>query len=196
MQELRHASPRSASASAAPRATATAIRRPVTLVCVGKTFDAEAMLPALQAGERVFGENRVQEAQGQSGLRCASSSTASTCTSSARCSRTRRRMLSRCSTRSRQSTRPKIAAALAKAIDKVGRHPHLFVQVNTGAEPQKAGVLPQEADAFIAACPPGARADDRRAHVHPAVRRAGLAAFRAARQDRRAQWDLGGCRWA
>ena len=48
--------------------------------------------------------------------------------------------------------RPKIAFALADAVQKAGRQPKLFVQVNTGAEPQKAGVLPGEADAFIGRC--------------------------------------------
>ena len=48
--------------------------------------------------------------------------------------------------------RPRLAAALAEAIAKTGRTPRLFVQVNTGSEPQKAGVLPCDADAFIARC--------------------------------------------
>ena len=48
--------------------------------------------------------------------------------------------------------RPSLCAALAKEIQKTGRAPLMFVQVNSGAEPQKAGVLPAEADAFIAAC--------------------------------------------
>ena len=48
--------------------------------------------------------------------------------------------------------REKIAAALAYEIQRLGRHPRLFVEVNTGAEPQKAGVLPENADAFIARC--------------------------------------------
>jgi hypothetical protein len=48
--------------------------------------------------------------------------------------------------------RPSLAAALAKEIERQGRRPRLFVEVNTGAEPQKAGVLSQDADAFVAAC--------------------------------------------
>jgi uncharacterized pyridoxal phosphate-containing UPF0001 family protein len=48
--------------------------------------------------------------------------------------------------------REKIAAALAREIDRVGKRPRLFVEVNTGGEAQKAGVLPEEADAFIALC--------------------------------------------
>ncbi len=59
---------------------------------------------------------------------------------------------SRISTSSRRSIGEKIAAALAKEIQKLGKHPRLFVEVNTGAEPQKAGVLPEDADAFLALC--------------------------------------------
>jgi uncharacterized pyridoxal phosphate-containing UPF0001 family protein len=48
--------------------------------------------------------------------------------------------------------RPKLAQAMAKEMEKQGRRPDLFIQVNTGAEPQKAGILPGEADDFIALC--------------------------------------------
>src|SRR5437868_2722047 len=48
--------------------------------------------------------------------------------------------------------RPSLAEALAKEITKQGRHPTLFVEINTGEEPQKAGVLPQDADAFLKTC--------------------------------------------
>ena len=123
----------------------------VTLVCVSKTFEAQDILPALEAGERVFGENRVQEAQGKwPVLR-------------ERFADTTLHLIGPLQSNKAEDAvalfdvietvdRPKIAAALAKAIDKVGRRPRLYVQVNTGAEPQKAGVLPEEADAFLAAC--------------------------------------------
>lgn len=123
----------------------------VTLVCVSKTFEADAILPALEAGERVFGENRVQEAQGKwPALR-------------ERFPDLDLHLIGPLQSNKAEDTvalfdtietvdRPKIAAALAKAIDKSGRHPRLYVQVNTGAEPQKAGVLPEEADAFLASC--------------------------------------------
>lgn len=123
----------------------------VTLVCVSKTFEADAILPALEAGERVFGENRVQEAQGKwPALR-------------ERFPDLDLHLIGPLQSNKAEDAvalfdtietvdRPKIAAALAKAIDKSGRHPRLYVQVNTGAEPQKAGVLPEEADAFIASC--------------------------------------------
>ena len=123
----------------------------VTLVCVSKTFESDAILPALEAGERVFGENRVQEAQGKwPALR-------------ERFAGLDLHLIGPLQSNKAEDAvalfdtietvdRPKIAAALAKAIDKAGSHPRLYVQVNTGAEPQKAGVLPQEADAFVATC--------------------------------------------
>ncbi|MCX8256128.1 Pyridoxal phosphate homeostasis protein [Beijerinckiaceae bacterium RH AL1] len=123
----------------------------VTLVCVSKTFEADAILPALEAGERVFGENRVQEAQGKwPALR-------------ERFPDLDLHLIGPLQSNKAEDAvalfdtietvdRPKIAAALAKAIEKSGRHPRLYVQVNTGAEPQKAGVLPEEADAFLASC--------------------------------------------
>ena len=83
--------------------------------------------------------------------------------------------------------RPSLCEALAKEIAKQGRRPRLFVEINTGAEAQKAGVLPQDADAFLAQMPRRLRAHDRRADVHSAGRRGAGAAFRADRQDRRAQ---------
>ena len=123
----------------------------VTLVCVSKTFPAEHILPALDAGERVFGENRVQEAQGKwpqlreryAGLDLhligpLQSNKAADAVASFDTIET--------------VDRPKIVRALADAAQSAGRCPKLYVQVNTGAEPQKAGVLPEEADAFIASC--------------------------------------------
>ena len=83
--------------------------------------------------------------------------------------------------------RPSLCEALAKEIAKQGRPPLLFVEINTGAEPQKAGVLPQDADAFLARCRDDLWPDDRRADVHSAGRRGAGAAFRADRQDRGAQ---------
>ena len=135
------------------RAARDCAREPssVTLVCVSKTFEADAIHPVLEAGERVFGENRVQEAHGKwPGLR-------------EQFSDVDLHLIGPLQSNKAEDAvalfdvietvdRPKIASALAKAIQKAGRHPRLFVQVNTGAEPQKAGVLPDEADAFIATC--------------------------------------------
>ena len=123
----------------------------VTLVCVSKTFDAEAIVPVLEAGERVFGENRVQEAQGKWP------------TLRTRYPGTEVHLIGPLQSNKAADAvalfdvietvdRLKIAHALADAVQKAGRQPKLFVQVNTGAEPQKAGVLPGEADAFIGRC--------------------------------------------
>jgi len=123
----------------------------VKLVCVSKTFPAEAITPILAAGEKLFGENRVQEAMEKwPPLRAAypgvelhligplQSNKAREAVSFFDCIET--------------VDREKIARAIAEEIQKSGRHPRLYIQVNTGAEPQKAGVLPQEADRFIAQC--------------------------------------------
>jgi pyridoxal phosphate enzyme (YggS family) len=123
----------------------------VTLVCVSKTFPAEAIEPVLQAGERVFGENRVQEAkQKWPGLR-------------ERFPGVSLHLIGPLQTNKVKEAvelfdvietvdRPKLAEALAAEMARSGKRPKLYVEVNTGAEPQKAGVLPQEADAFIADC--------------------------------------------
>ncbi len=123
----------------------------VTLVCVTKTFEEEAIRPVLEVGERVFGENKVQEAMRKwPPLR-------------ERYSDTTLHLIGPLQSNKAEEAvatfdvietvdRPKIAGALSKAMDKLGRRPRLFVQVNTGVEPQKAGILPQDADPFLAAC--------------------------------------------
>ncbi len=135
------------------RACRDANRNPadVALVAVSKTFGVEAIEPVIAAGQRVFGENRVQEAKAKWPP-----------------------LLSRHagielhligplqSNKAKEAValfdaihsvdRASLCEALAKEIGKQGRQPVLFVEINTGAEPQKAGVLPQDADAFLAAC--------------------------------------------
>lgn len=123
----------------------------VKLVAVSKTFDAEAIRPVIAAGQRVFGENRVQEAErkwpalktefpdlelhliGPLQSNKAADAVA---------------LFDAIHTIDRE----KIAAAIAAEMKKQGRRLRLLVQVNTGAEVQKAGVLPEDADAFIARC--------------------------------------------
>jgi pyridoxal phosphate enzyme (YggS family) len=121
------------------------------LVAVSKTHPAEAIEPLLLAGQRMFGENRVQEAQAKwPALR-------------ARYSGTQLHLIGPLQTNKVRDAvalfdaihtldRPKLARALADEMARTGRAPLLFVEVNTGAEPQKAGVPPEEADAFVAAC--------------------------------------------
>jgi pyridoxal phosphate enzyme (YggS family) len=126
-------------------------RSAVQLIAVSKTFDAAAIAPVLASGQRVFGENRVQEAKtkwpaimaGTPGIEL--------------------HLIGPLQSNKAKDAvalfdaihsvdRPSICEALAKEIEKQGRSPTLFVQINTGDEPQKAGIAPSDADAFIAAC--------------------------------------------
>jgi pyridoxal phosphate enzyme (YggS family) len=134
-------------------ACATAGRRPeeVTLVAVSKTFGAEAIAPIIAAGQHVFGENRVQEAGSKwPALRDRYPGLALHLIGPLQSNKAREAVGLFDAIHS--IDRPSICAAVAKEIQKQGRGPLLFVEVNTGAEAQKAGVLPQDADAFIAAC--------------------------------------------
>jgi pyridoxal phosphate enzyme (YggS family) len=123
----------------------------VTLIAVAKTFGPEAIEPVIHAGQRTFGENRVQEAKAKWPALM-----------------TKHPGLELHMIGSLQSNKAKEAVALfdaihsvdraslcevlAKEIAKSGRRPLLFVEINTGAETQKAGVLPQDANDFVARC--------------------------------------------
>jgi pyridoxal phosphate enzyme (YggS family) len=123
----------------------------ITLVAVTKTKGPAEIGPTLAAGQRVFGENRVQEAAGKwpelrrdypdlevhliGPLQTNKALDAV-------------RLFDAIETVDRE----KVARALAAAMAKLGRRPSCLIQVNTGEEPQKAGVAPGEADAFIALC--------------------------------------------
>lgn len=123
----------------------------VTLVCVTKTFPAEDVVPLLEAGHRVYGENRVQEAMGKwPSLRKRFPDIELHLIGPLQSNKTREAVETFDVIQS--VDREKIAKALAEEIARSGKHPRLFVQVNTGAEPQKAGILPQDADAFLAFC--------------------------------------------
>ena len=123
----------------------------ITLVCVTKTFPAEAAVPLLEAGHRVYGENKVQEARAKWGeLRQRFSGVELHLIGPLQSNKTREAVETFDVIES--VDRPKIAEALAEEMRRQGKRLRLLVQVNTGAEPQKAGVLPQEADAFIAEC--------------------------------------------
>ena len=123
----------------------------VTLVAVSKTQPAAAVAAALAAGQRVFGENRVQEAQAKlPALRSAFPDL-------------RLHLIGPLQTnKAREAValfdvietvdRPRLAAALAAEMTRQGRRPACFIQINTGEEPQKAGVAPAAADRFIAEC--------------------------------------------
>ena len=123
----------------------------IHLIAVSKTFGADEIRPVLAAGQRVFGENRVQEAQSKwPALRV-------------ECPDLKLHLIGPLQSNKAADAvalfdaihtidRPKIAKAIADEMAKQGRMLELFVQVNTGEEPQKAGVMPADAKAFVAMC--------------------------------------------
>jgi hypothetical protein len=126
-------------------------RASVTLIAVSKTFDAGAIAPVIEAGQRVFGENRVQEARAKwPGLMSAYPGIALHLIGPLQSNKAREAVALFDAIHS--VDRPSICEALAKEIESQKRRPQLFVQLNTGEEPQKAGVIPDGADAFIASC--------------------------------------------
>jgi pyridoxal phosphate enzyme (YggS family) len=120
----------------------------VTLIAVSKTFDAASIRPVLQAGQRVFGENRVQEAKSKwPGLRAEFPDAEVHLIGPLQSNKTREAVeLFDCI---HTVDRPKIVHTLAAEIARVGRRPSLFVEVNTGEESQKAGVTPRDAAALV-----------------------------------------------
>lgn len=123
----------------------------VTLVAVSKTHPADAVVEALQAGQTVFGENRVQEAAGKfPGLRAAWPGMTLHIIGGLQTNKARDAV--RVADVIETLDRPKLAAALKDAMAKEGRSPRLLVQVNTGDESQKSGIPREDADAFIRAC--------------------------------------------
>ncbi|TAV75996.1 YggS family pyridoxal phosphate-dependent enzyme [Rhizobium leguminosarum] len=123
----------------------------VQLVAVSKTFETDAIRPAIEAGQRVFGENRVQESQGKWPALKAErpdielhligplqSNKAADAVALFDVIET--------------VDREKIARALAEEMKRQGKTTRLYVQVNTGLEPQKAGIAPDDTPAFIALC--------------------------------------------
>ena len=125
----------------------------VELVAVSKTFEAEQIVPALEAGQRLFGENRVQEAKAKwPALRERFEGVELHLIGPLQTNKVREALglFDVIHTLDRES----LAVALAKEIARLegAPAPRLLVQVNTGEEPQKAGIAPEEADAFIASC--------------------------------------------
>jgi pyridoxal phosphate enzyme (YggS family) len=126
-------------------------RTSVTLIAVSKTFDAAAISPIIDAGQRVFGENRVQEAKAKwPGLMSDHSGIALHLIGPLQSNKAREAVALFDAIHS--VDRASICEALAKEINSQKKRPELFVQLNTGEEPQKAGVAPGDADAFIAGC--------------------------------------------
>lgn len=126
-------------------------RSSVTLIAVSKTFDASAITPVIAAGQRVFGENRVQEAKGKwPALTSVYPDIALHLIGPLQSNKAKEAVALFDAIHS--VDRPSICQALAKEIESQKKRPDLFVQINTGEEPQKAGIAPGEADAFLASC--------------------------------------------
>jgi len=123
----------------------------VTLIAVSKTFEADAISPVIAHGQRVFGENRVQEAKGKwPALMAAHPGLALHLIGPLQSNKAKEAVALFDAIHS--VDRPSICEALSKEIAAQKRTPELFVQLNTGEEPQKAGIAPDDADAFIARC--------------------------------------------
>ena len=135
-----------AAAAAAGRTPAS-----VNLVAVTKTHPAETIREALAAGHRVFGENRVQEAQAKyPALREAFPDLALHLIGPLQTNKVREAVALFDVIES--VDRPRLAEALAKEMERSGRRLSCLIEVNTGEEPQKAGIFPAEADDFIVEC--------------------------------------------
>ena len=126
-------------------------RSSVTLVAVSKTFDADAITPVIEAGQRVFGENRVQEAKAKwPPLVSAYPGIELHLIGPLQSNKVKDAVALFDAIHS--VDRASLCEALAREFKSQERRPRLFVQVNTGEEPQKAGVPPADADSFIAGC--------------------------------------------
>lgn len=123
----------------------------VALVAVSKSFGADAIEPVIAAGQRVFGENRVQEAKAKwPALRERHPGIELHLVGPLQSNKARDAVALFDAIHSLD--RPSLAEVLAKEIARQGRTPLLFVEINTGGEPQKSGVLPEQADDFLKDC--------------------------------------------
>lgn len=123
----------------------------VQLIAVSKVQPDERVRGILAEGQRVFGENKVQEAAGKwPNLRAEFSGVSVHLIGPLQTNKTRQAMALFDAIHTLD--RPKLAATLARLAQETGHCPDVFIQVNTGEEPQKAGIAPREADAFIAEC--------------------------------------------
>ena len=123
----------------------------ITLIAVSKGHPASRILPALAAGHATYGENRVQEASEKwQALRTKWPGAALHYIGALQTNKVRDAVA--IADAIHAIDRPKLAAALAREMERQGRRPDCFIQVNTGAEPQKAGILPDGLDALVARC--------------------------------------------
>lgn len=133
------------------RCAAGAGRSAPVVIAVSKTRTAEEILPLLEAGHRHFGENRVQEAQAKwPALKAAFPDAVLHLIGPLQTNKAK--TAAELFDAIHSLDRPSLAAALAAAFDQTGRRLPLFIQVNTGREPQKAGVLPEALEDFYADC--------------------------------------------
>jgi pyridoxal phosphate enzyme (YggS family) len=123
----------------------------ISLVAVSKTFSAVAIEPVIAAGQRVFGENRVQESKAKwPELRARHAGIVLHLIGPLQSNKVAEAVaLFDCI---QSLDREKLARVLAEEIQRQGRSPQLFVEINTGEEGQKAGIAPRDADRFIASC--------------------------------------------
>jgi pyridoxal phosphate enzyme (YggS family) len=123
----------------------------VTLVAVSKTFDVDAIEPVIAQGQTVFGENRVQEAKAKwPALNACHPGIELHMIGPLQSNKVKEAVALFDAIHS--VDRPSLCEALAREFGRQDRRPLLFVEINTGAEAQKAGVLPQDADAFLKRC--------------------------------------------
>jgi pyridoxal phosphate enzyme (YggS family) len=123
----------------------------VTLIAISKTVAADDVAPVIAAGQRVFGENRVQEAKAKwPPLMAQHQGLALHLVGALQSNKAKEAVALFDAIHSLD--RERLAAALAKEVAVQGRRPLLFVEINTGSEPQKAGIKPQEADGFVTLC--------------------------------------------
>lgn len=123
----------------------------VIITAVSKTHDAARIRPALEAGHRVFGENRVQEAMAKwPDLKADYPDVELRLIGPLQTNKVKEAVATFDVIESLD--RPKLARALAAEMEKQGRRPRLYIQVNTGEEPQKAGLAPADVPAFFAQC--------------------------------------------
>ena len=123
----------------------------VQLIAISKMQPQERVEAVLEAGHRVYGENRLQETAGKwpefkkrfDGIELHLVGPSQT---------NKARQAVQLFDTIHSVDRPKLARALARLAEEIGRCPELFIQVNTGEEPQKAGVAPDDTDAFVAEC--------------------------------------------
>jgi pyridoxal phosphate enzyme (YggS family) len=158
----------------------------VTLIAISKTVPADDVAPVIAAGQRVFGENRVQEAKAKWPPLFARHQDLELHLVGALQSNKAKEAVALFDA-IHSLDRERLAAALAKEIAAQRRQPLLFVEINTGAEPQKAGIKPQEADGFIALCQDRYWPEDRGANVRSARGRGPSPTFRADCANRQAE---------